>query len=240
MSELRAPGQLELDHETCHGVPTPPFEQQQPVAQTPDRGALGLGGARARRPRRWSARRDERPERVPRLGPDRPARRDRRRDGVRKSNRCPPKILDFCRAPCARSSERAPGEARWRSRCASSGPPCSSTSTVRRSTLVTHAVRYDDGDVEEVLLAAERIEEWVYPGEGADALSVARHRRRSARSSSGAQSRRGDALAAIVINFAVVFSASPRTCSRTTSAWPSAGRTSTGPGEGSSRGSTAW
>ena len=93
-------------------------------------------------------------------------------DGVRKSNRAAkPKILDFLpSAVCAQVANELPGEAavdrRVRVFWPAEGAFFPGTVLAFNAKNGKHAVRYDDGDVEEVLLAAERIE-WVYPGEDA-------------------------------------------------------------------------
>ena len=93
-------------------------------------------------------------------------------DGVRKSNRAAkPKILDFLpSAVCAQVANELPGEAavnrRVRVFWPAEGAFFPGTVQAFNAKNGKHAVRYDDGDVEEVLLAAERIE-WVYPGEDA-------------------------------------------------------------------------
>jgi len=91
-------------------------------------------------------------------------------DGVRKSNRAArPKILDFLpSAVCAQVANELPGEAavdrRVRVLWPAEGAFFSGVVQAFNPKNGKHKVRYDDGDVEEVLLAAERIE-WVYPGE---------------------------------------------------------------------------
>lgn len=93
-------------------------------------------------------------------------------DGVRKSNRAArPKILDFLpSAVCAQVANELPGESavdrRVRVFWPAEGAFFSGTVIGFNSKNGKHKVRYDDGDAEEVLLAAERIE-WVYPGEDA-------------------------------------------------------------------------
>jgi len=93
-------------------------------------------------------------------------------DGVRKSNRAAkPKILDFLpSAVCAQVANELPGEAaidrRVRVFWPAEGAFFSGTVQAFNPKNGKHSLRYDDGDVEEVLLAAERIE-WVFPGEDA-------------------------------------------------------------------------
>lgn len=91
-------------------------------------------------------------------------------DGVRKSSRAAkPKILDFLpSAVCVKVANEAPGAAaidrRVRVFWPAEGAFFSGLVVAFNGKNGKHKIRYDDGDVEEVLLAAERIE-WVEPGE---------------------------------------------------------------------------
>ena len=84
-----------------------------------------------------------------------------------------------------------------------------------------HAVRYDDGDVEEVLLAAERIE-WVYPGEDANVP-----RAPATAAGGGALSAKTKAVVVTArrINFAVPQPGKPaEVLAELGNAWPSPGQ----------------
>ena len=91
-------------------------------------------------------------------------------DGVRKSSRAAkPKILDFLpSAVCVKVANEAPGasaiDRRVRVFWPAEGAFFSGLVVAFNAKNGKHKIRYDDGDVEEVLLAAERIE-WVEPGE---------------------------------------------------------------------------
>ena len=90
-------------------------------------------------------------------------------DGVRKSSRAAkPKIRDFLpSAVCVKVANEAPGESavgrRVRVFWPAEGAFYAGLVVGFDFKSAKHRVRYDDGDVEDVLLAAERIE-WIQPG----------------------------------------------------------------------------
>ena len=90
-------------------------------------------------------------------------------DGVRKSSRtAKPKIRDFLpSAVCVKVANEAPGESavgrRVRVFWPAEGAFYAGLVVGFDFKSAKHRVRYDDGDVEDVLLAAERIE-WIQPG----------------------------------------------------------------------------
>ena len=148
-------------------------------------------------------------------------------DGVRKSNRsAKPKILDFLpSAVCAQVANELPGEAaidrRVRVFWPAEGAFFPGTVQAFNSKNGKHAVRYDDGDVEEVLLAAERIE-WVYPGEDANVP-----RAPATAAGGGALSAKTKAVVVTArrINFAVPQPGKPaEVLAELGNAWPSPGQ----------------
>jgi len=148
-------------------------------------------------------------------------------DGVRKSNRAAkPKILDFLpSAVCAQVANELPGEAavnrRVRVFWPAEGAFFPGTVQAFNAKNGKHAVRYDDGDVEEVLLAAERIE-WVYPGEDA---TVPRAPATAAGGGALSAKTKAVVVTARRINFAVPQPGKPAdVLAELPTAWPSAGQ----------------
>ena len=229
MSELRAMGQKELQETFRVAFRRATTSNNNQWLRRRIAGALGLEAAPAPAARAAGGSARGTPGASPGSGLTTPgsAGGTTTEDGVRKSNRAAkPKILDFLpSAVCAQVANELPGEAavnrRVRVFWPAEGAFFPGTVQAFNAKNGKHAVRYDDGDVEEVLLAAERIE-WVYPGEDA---TVPRAPATAAGGGALSAKTKAVVVTARRINFAVPQPGKPAdVLAELPSAWPSAGQ----------------
>ena len=229
MSELRAMGQKELQETFRVAFRRATTSNNNQWLRRRIAGALGLEAAPAPAARAAGGSARGTPGASPGSGLTTPgsAGGTTTEDGVRKSNRAAkPKILDFLpSAVCAQVANELPGEAavnrRVRVFWPAEGAFFPGTVQAFNAKNGKHAVRYDDGDVEEVLLAAERIE-WVYPGEDA---TVPRAPATAAGGGALSAKTKAVVVTARRINFAVPQPGKPAdVLAELPTAWPSAGQ----------------